>query len=237
MSATLSASTPARVRLYDVDWLRVLAILLIFVYHAARPFDTMEPWHIKDSQTAGWMVYPMVVGAQFMMPLFWVMSGISTRFALGAHAAGEFVRRRLLRLLVPVVTLGWFILSPVQVYIESTTAQGYNAPPFSGTFWQFLPHYHGRLLRLWRGTSRGTACTCGTWCTAALYLAFLAAVSLPAQRRRRKVVDALARFLVRPGGIYLLGLWRSFRRSFCQEASRSSPGPRVAGPSEPTGSF
>lgn len=207
MSATLSASTPGRVRLYDVDWLRVLAIVLIFVYHAARPFDTMEPWHIKDSQTAGWMVYPMVAGAQFMMPLFWVMSGISTRFALGAHAAGEFVRRRLLRLLVPVVTLGWFILSPVQVYIEATTDQGYNAPPFSGTFWQFLPRYFTEGFYGFGGYFAWN----GMHLWYLVYLLLFTLLSLPLFLYLRsaaggKIVDALARFLVRPGAIYLLGL-------------------------------
>jgi len=207
MSATLSASTPGRVRQYDVDWLRVLAILLIFVYHAARPFDTMEPWHIKDSRTAAWMVYPMVLGAQFMMPLFWVMSGISTRFALGAHAAGEFVRRRLLRLLVPVVTLGWFVLSPPQVYIESTTAQGYNAPPFSGSFWQFLPHYFTDGLYGFGGYFAWN----GMHLWYLVYLLLFTLLSLPLflylrSAPGRKAVEELVRFLVRPGAIYLLGL-------------------------------
>ncbi|HSN12522.1 MAG TPA: acyltransferase family protein [Propionibacteriaceae bacterium] len=139
---TLQPKTPAvAVRLVDIDWLRVLAMLAIFVYHSARLFDTMEPWHVKSRERLEWLTYPMAAGSQFVMPLFWVLSGISTYFALGAHPAGTFVRRRLARLLVPVVTVGWLVLSPVQVYIESTTGQGYNAPPFRGTFWQFLPHY------------------------------------------------------------------------------------------------
>lgn len=141
MSTTRPETPAVAVRLVDVDWLRVLAMAAIFVYHTGRLFDSMEPWHVKNGERLDWLTYPMAVGSQFVMPLFWVLSGISTCFALGAHPAGEFVRRRLARLLVPVVTLGWFVLSPVQVYIEATTGQRYNAPPFSGTFWQFLPHY------------------------------------------------------------------------------------------------
>jgi len=190
-----------------VDWLRVLAILLIFIYHAARPFDTMEPWHIKDSQSAEWMLYPMVAGSQFMMPLFWVMSGISTRFALGMHAAGEFVRRRLSRLMVPVVTLGWFVLSPPQVYIEATTGQGYNAPPFSGTFWQFLPHYFTNGFYGFGGYFAWN----GMHLWYLVYLLLFTLLSLPLflylrSAAGQRAVAALAGFLVKPGAIYLLGL-------------------------------
>ena len=128
-------------RLFDVDWLRVIAIGAIFVYHVGRLFDDMEPWHVKFHELAGWLTYPMVFGAQFMMPLFWVLSGMGTMFALRNKEVRAFIRRRAARLLVPVVTLGWWVLGPIQVYVESTTGQDYNAPAFQGSFWEFLPHY------------------------------------------------------------------------------------------------
>lgn len=36
-------------RRYDIDWLRVIAMLAIFVYHCTRFFDT-EGWHLKNSE-------------------------------------------------------------------------------------------------------------------------------------------------------------------------------------------
>ena len=39
------------VRLYYVDWLRVLAMLSIFFYHSDRFFDFMD-WHVKNSVTS-----------------------------------------------------------------------------------------------------------------------------------------------------------------------------------------
>jgi glucan biosynthesis protein C len=33
-------------RRHDIDWLRVLATLTIFLFHCARFFDTFD-WHIK----------------------------------------------------------------------------------------------------------------------------------------------------------------------------------------------
>lgn len=128
-------------RLVYLDWLRVIATGLIFAYHCARPFDDFEPWHIKNDEVTAAFTYPMGIGSQFIMPLFWMISGIGMWLALQLRPAMAFLRRRLVRLLVPVVTVGWFILCPPQVYIESTTAQQYHAPPFEGTFWEFLPHY------------------------------------------------------------------------------------------------
>lgn len=138
-------------RLVDIDWLRVLAITAIVVYHTGRFFDDLEPWHIKNDERLDWLTYPMAIGSQVVMPLFWVVSGIATRFALGVHPVGEFVRRRVLRLLVPVVLLGWFVLSPPQVFIEATTDQDYNAPPFQGSFAEFVPHYLTEGVYGWGG--------------------------------------------------------------------------------------
>lgn len=41
-------SQPAR--RYELDWLRVLAILAVFVFHSSRFFDT-DGWHVKNPTT------------------------------------------------------------------------------------------------------------------------------------------------------------------------------------------
>jgi len=41
-------------RLYYLDWLRVLAILTVFVYHSTRFFN-LEDWHVKNTVTYGWL--------------------------------------------------------------------------------------------------------------------------------------------------------------------------------------
>lgn len=128
-------------RLVHLDRLRVLATGLILAYHCARPFVAGEPWHIKSYEVTTAFDYFMGVGSQFIMPTFWLISGIGTWLALQALPPLVFLRRRLVRLLVPVVTVGWFVLCPLQVYVESTTRQPYQAPPFAGSFWDFLPRY------------------------------------------------------------------------------------------------
>ena len=78
-----SRPVPTRLadRLFDVDWLRIIAIGIVFISHTGRLFDTMEPWHFKNPIRSDFFTIPMVIGSQFVMPLFFVLSGISTRFA------------------------------------------------------------------------------------------------------------------------------------------------------------
>ncbi|MBN1559016.1 acyltransferase family protein, partial [candidate division KSB1 bacterium] len=63
-------------RRHDNDWLTVLAMLTIFFFHCARFFN-FEDWHVKNNQLhAGLSLFIAVVG-QWIMPLFFLLSGIS----------------------------------------------------------------------------------------------------------------------------------------------------------------
>ena len=37
-------------RCYYIDWLRVLGMLVVFLFHSARFFDSMVGWHVKNGQ-------------------------------------------------------------------------------------------------------------------------------------------------------------------------------------------
>ena len=43
----MSMKAEASLRRYDIDWLRVLAMLVVFVFHCGRFFD-MGGWHVKN---------------------------------------------------------------------------------------------------------------------------------------------------------------------------------------------
>jgi peptidoglycan/LPS O-acetylase OafA/YrhL len=121
-------------RFYDIDWLRVIGMLLIFSFHTARFFNE-EDWHVKNSQLDfGLSVYVAVLN-QFIMPLFFILSAIAIYYALQHRTGSDFIRERASRLLVPLV-FGIFTHIPLQVYIERLTHG-----EFIGGFWQFLPHY------------------------------------------------------------------------------------------------
>lgn len=121
-------------RYYDIDWLRVIGMLLIFSFHNARFFND-EGWHVKNFQLSfGASVYVAVLN-QFIMPLFFILSAIAIYYALKRRTGAEFMRERTNRLFVPLV-FGIFTHIPIQVYIERVTHG-----QFTGTFWQFISHY------------------------------------------------------------------------------------------------
>ena len=121
-------------RLYYLDWLRVLAMLSIFFFHNARFFN-FEDWHVKNAVTG--LGSEIFIGflAQWMMPLFFILAGASVYYALRFRTAGGFIRERTLRILIPLVIVGYFVISPPQVYLERLTHG-----EFSGTFFQFYPY-------------------------------------------------------------------------------------------------
>ncbi len=77
---------------------------------------------------------------QWMMPLFFILAGAAVYYALSYRKAGGFIKERSLRILIPLVFVGIFVLAPSQVYLERLTHG-----EFSGTFFQFYPHYFDGL--------------------------------------------------------------------------------------------
>jgi glucans biosynthesis protein C len=121
-------------RFHDIDWLRVIGMLLIFSFHNARFFNE-EDWHVKNAQLDFGMTVYVAVLAQFIMPLFFILSAIAIYFALNRRTGQEFISNRASRLLIPLI-FGIFTHVPLQVYIERVTHGQFN-----GTFWEFIPHY------------------------------------------------------------------------------------------------
>ncbi len=124
-------------RRHDLDWLRVLAILTVFIYHSTRFFN-LENWHVKNSVTYFWVEVWNAFATNWMMPLIFVISGASIFYALGKGGVGKFFKDKVLRLLVPLL-VGAFTHASLQVYLERITHG-----QFSGSYFEFLPFYfHG----------------------------------------------------------------------------------------------
>ena len=121
-------------RRFDLDWLRVLAILSVFVYHSTRFFN-LEDWHVKNPFTYAWVEIPEGFMEIWMMPLIFLISGASIFYAMNKGGAGKFFKDKVLRLLVPLV-VAMFTHASWQVYLERFTHG-----QFSGSYFAFLPHY------------------------------------------------------------------------------------------------
>jgi glucan biosynthesis protein C len=107
-------ATPAR--LHYLDWLRVIAILGVFLFHAVHPFDLM-PWHIKNAERSQAVTFFIAFMFPWGMPFFFFLAGAGSLFALRRRSPRAFVRERSLRLLLPYLG-GALCLMPPMLYFE-----------------------------------------------------------------------------------------------------------------------
>jgi glucan biosynthesis protein C len=187
----------ASTRLYYLDWLRVLAILTVFVYHSTRFFN-METWMVKNPTWYPWAEVWNRFATAWLLPLLFVISGASLFYAVGKgeggiKGAGKFIKDKTLRLLVPWLV---FILThqSLQFYLERLS-QG----QFSGSYFQYLPQYYTRDFDLFGAH---------LWY---LWMLFVFSVLLYPLLRwlrgwGRDVLSRLGGLLALPGAVYILVL-------------------------------
>ena len=111
-------SAPASPRLHWIDWLRVLAVVGIVVYHTLRPFD-LTGWHVKNAETSDLLGVAQIFLSTFGLAVLFLVAGAGVQFALRRRSSRAFLRERTARLLVPFV-VGTLLLSPVQWFIDSS---------------------------------------------------------------------------------------------------------------------
>jgi glucan biosynthesis protein C len=131
----LQMSTVTSNRRYELDWLRVLAILVVFLYHSTRFFN-IDDWHVKNVNIYVWVEIWNIFATRWMMPLFFIISGASLFYAIGKSGGWpRFYVDKFLRLMIPVLFAS-VTHSTLQVYLERLTHG-----QFSGSFFSFLPEF------------------------------------------------------------------------------------------------
>ena len=91
-------------RRYDIDWLRVIAIGLLVVYHISIGF---QPWgvfigFIQNSEALEGLWTPMSMLNVWRIPLLFFVSGMGVCFAMGKRNWKQLMIERTRRILVPL---------------------------------------------------------------------------------------------------------------------------------------
>jgi len=188
-------------RRYDLDWLRVFAILTVFFYHSSRFFN-LGDWHIRSPMKYAGVGVLEGFAETWMMPLIFLISGASIFYAMKKGGAGKFFKDKFLRLGVPLL-VGVFTHASLQVYLERISHHQFN-----GSYFQFLPHYfEGFYLDTGVG---GNFAFAGMHLWYLLFLLIYCILLYPLFRWLKgggqRVLNGLGNILAVPGVAYLLFL-------------------------------
>jgi glucan biosynthesis protein C len=191
-------------RRYDIDWLRTLAVLMLFIFHAARIFDIYEPFYAKNKEVSAALTHIIVdTIAPWFMPLFFLLAGASTWFALGFRSGGEYARERFRRLLIPFI-FGMLLLIPPQPYYGLLTHSDY-----AGSFLKYYPDFFRIIPQDLDGYYLGGFTMGHLWFIFYLFVFSLLVLPLFLYLRSESgkgVINRLAAITTRPGMIFLLAL-------------------------------
>jgi hypothetical protein len=190
-------------RRYDIDWLRATVMMSVFFFHCARFFGGGE-WHLNNDKVS--IVAHLFIGwlDMWFMPIFFLLSGMGSWYALVSRTNKKYMLERIKRILIPLYTVGLFILLPPQFYFEILSNAG-----FTGTFWDSLPLYFKRAGHFYIDRPSGMLplpFSGHLWFLQYLFLISL--ISLPLMRffqsdNGLRSVGKLAAWCVKPFGIFI----------------------------------
>jgi glucan biosynthesis protein C len=192
---TLAAPALERsaIRLHYIDWLRVLAVLLLFPFHTLRVYNAGEAFYVKGAQLSAAVDVVVDFIGLWHMPLLMLLAGCSTYFALHKRTSRRYLGERLVRLGVPFV-FGLFILCPPQCWYGGRFNSGYTA-----SYWTYLTN--GDFFRFDIRDFDGGFGTCQLWFILALLLISIVLLPLLAWGRGERgggVMGSISCRLARP---------------------------------------
>ena len=124
-------------RKYFIDWIRVIAIGLLLIYHVAIGF---QPWgmmigFITNQKPWQSLWIPMMMLNVWRIPLLFFVSGMGVYFAIQNRNWKQLVAERAGRILVPFL-FGIFCIVPVHMYLmQSHYHMSLSYAPNQGHLW------------------------------------------------------------------------------------------------------
>jgi glucan biosynthesis protein C len=127
-------------RRHDIDWLRIIAIALLLIYHVVIVF---QPWgyyigFIQSAETSDVIWIPMALLNVWRIPLLFFVSGMGVCFALRRRDWKQLILERARRILLPLI-FGSFFIVPIHVFLfQKYYEQEIVYSPSVGHLWFLL---------------------------------------------------------------------------------------------------
>jgi hypothetical protein len=191
-------------RRYDLDWLRVFGIFVLFIFNTAMIF-VLWPYHIKNNTSNLLLSLLNIFIGIWYMPIMFYVAGASAWFSLMFRDITEFISERFYRLVIPLI-VGTLLIVPPQVYYERMQEK-----VLYHSFWEFYPYFFQGFY------PEGNFSWHHLWFIA--YLFFISLIAIPFTRiidtrRTSPWICQLAIFSNRPGGILMFGLPMALSEAF-----------------------
>ena len=130
-------------RLYFLDWVRIIAFLLLILYHVGMYYVSWD-WHVKSPFASDTLEPFMMLSSPWRLSLLFLVSGVASSFMLTKMRAASFMRQRSFRLLVPLL-FGMLVIVPPQPYFEVIEKVAYQGS--YGDFMQLYVSGYGEFCR------------------------------------------------------------------------------------------
>jgi glucan biosynthesis protein C len=127
-----------RPRLFYVDNLRTLLIIMVVLWHMAVTYGAPGFWSYRESQAdeVTELVFTLfsVINNPYVLGFFFMIAGYFTPGAYDRRGPGPFFKARIIRLGIPLL-IYVFLFDPLIYYAIRISQLGLTGP--IGTFWRF----------------------------------------------------------------------------------------------------
>jgi glucan biosynthesis protein C len=142
----MTAETPKKPRLFFIDNLRILLIILLVLHHLAITYGHSGMWYYLEGRPDDITVLVATlftaVNQAFFLAFFFMISGYFSPGSYDRKGPWPFLKDRLLRLGIPLLFY-IVVIDPLIIYVLAVNVGG-----FGGSVWSFLAGYfEGQYLK------------------------------------------------------------------------------------------
>jgi len=191
-------------RRYELDWLRALAVFLVFIFHILGIFALIMPAALGNDELSYFADIVIVLLAANGMPVFFIISGYGIFYSLKFLTGKQYVKARFIRLMIPYF-FAIFLQVPFQLYLLRIKPHR-NPLPFISFFDWIFGYFTNGIVGIHEGASFSIW---GAHLWFLLFLFLMSVVALPlflflSKENNKVYLTRITQFLNRPGGLYLL---------------------------------